>query len=129
MADGFWASEWCVDHVGMYQECRSIVEFSNDQQEWHHQLRSSLHPALFAIVYFVADKAMSLISFFPQFRAMILAVLPNLVQAYFAAAGDYYTWQFAERLYGTGTKVSGAVVSLHPVLYSSGPMLIVPSFG
>ncbi|KAH7409133.1 glycosyltransferase family 22 protein [Cadophora sp. MPI-SDFR-AT-0126] len=77
--------------------------------EWHHQLRSSLHPALFAIVYFAADKAMTFISLFPQFRAMILAVLPNLVQAYFAAIGDYYTWQLAERIYGTGTKVSSAV--------------------
>ncbi|KAL2068751.1 hypothetical protein VTL71DRAFT_15089 [Oculimacula yallundae] len=77
--------------------------------EWHHQLRSSLHPAMFAVVYFVAEKAMSFLSFFPQFKAMILAVLPNLVQAYFAALGDYYTWQLAERIYGTGTKVSGAV--------------------
>ncbi|KAH7336475.1 glycosyltransferase family 22 protein [Rhexocercosporidium sp. MPI-PUGE-AT-0058] len=76
--------------------------------EWHYQLRSSLHPALFAIVYFLADKAMTLVSLFPQFRAMILAVLPNLVQAYFAAVGDYYTWQLAERIYGTGTKVSNA---------------------
>ncbi|KAG4436254.1 hypothetical protein IFR05_008273 [Cadophora sp. M221] len=76
--------------------------------EWHHQLRSSLHPALFAIVYFVADKAMTFVSLFPQFRAMILAVLPNLVQAYFAAVGDYYTWQLAERIYGTGSKVSNA---------------------
>ncbi|KAH6711222.1 glycosyltransferase family 22 protein [Leptodontidium sp. MPI-SDFR-AT-0119] len=76
--------------------------------EWHHQLRSSLHPALFAIVYFVADKAMTFISLFPQFRAMILALLPNLVQAYFAAVGDYYTWQLAERMYGTGSKVSSA---------------------
>ncbi|CZT02488.1 hypothetical protein WAI453_002060 [Rhynchosporium graminicola] len=76
--------------------------------EWHHQLRSSLHPAIFAIVYFVADKVMTFLSFFPQFRAMILAVLPNLVQAYFAAVGDYYTWQLAEKIHGTGTKVSAA---------------------
>lgn len=89
---------------------------SDSQQEWHHQLRSSLHPALFAIVYFAADKAMTFMSFFPQFRAMILAVLPNLVQAYFAAVGDYYTWQLAERIYGTGTKVSGAVVCFGPFI-------------
>ncbi|KAK0109629.1 glycosylphosphatidylinositol anchor biosynthesis [Cadophora gregata] len=77
--------------------------------EWHHQLRSSLHPALFAIVYYAADKVMTFMALFPQFRAMILAVLPNLVQAYIAAVGDYYTWQLAERIYGTGTKVSSAV--------------------
>ena len=53
---------------------------------------------------------MEFLEFFPQFRAMILAVLPNLVQAYFAAVGDYYTWQLAERIYGTGNKTSRAVV-------------------
>ncbi|KAE8452483.1 hypothetical protein EG329_000385 [Mollisiaceae sp. DMI_Dod_QoI] len=70
--------------------------------EWQHQLRSSLHPALFAVVFYGADKAMQFLSFFPQFRAMLIAVLPNIVQAYFAAAADYYTWQLSERIYGTG---------------------------
>ncbi|EKD14030.1 uncharacterized protein L3040_007963 [Drepanopeziza brunnea f. sp. 'multigermtubi'] len=78
--------------------------------EWHRQLRSSLHPALFAVVYYTADKAMIFLSFFPQFRAMILAVLPNLVQAYFAAVGDYYTWQLSERIYGTRSKASNAAL-------------------
>ncbi|KAI6715107.1 GPI mannosyltransferase 3 [Diplocarpon mali] len=78
--------------------------------EWHRQLRSSLHPALFAGVYFAADKAMIFLGFFPQFRAMLLVVLPNLLQAYFAAVGDYYTWQLAERIYGTGSKVSKAAL-------------------
>ncbi|PBP19118.1 Alg9-like mannosyltransferase [Diplocarpon rosae] len=78
--------------------------------EWQHQLRSSLHPAFFAGVYFAADKAMVFLGFFPQFRAMLLVVLPNLVQAYFAAVGDYYTWQLAEKIYGTGSKVSKAAL-------------------
>lgn len=60
---------------------------------------------------------------------MILALLPNLVQAYFAAVGDYYTWQLAERMYGTGSKVSSAAVGLCPCPIPSGTMLIVPSFG
>lgn len=80
-------------------------------QEWHHQLRSSLHPALFAIVYYGADNAMQLLSAFPQFRGMILALLPNLVQAYFAALSDYYTWQLSERIYGTGSNASWVAVS------------------
>ena len=50
---------------------------------------------------------------------MILAVLPNLVQAFFAAAGDYYTWQLAERMYGTGSKVSKAAVRILPILWVS----------
>lgn len=109
MANGIRSTEWCMDHVGMYCFLPSAIS-SDTSQEWHHQLRSSLHPALFAIVYYAANKAMTLLSFFPQFRAMLLAVLPNLVQAYFAAAGDYYTWQLAERMYGTGTQVSKAAV-------------------
>jgi len=80
-------------------------------QEWHHQLRSSLHPALFAAVYFSANKFMELVSCFPQFRAMVLAVLPNIVQAYFAAVGDYYTWQLSEKIYGRESNASWASVS------------------
>lgn len=83
---------------------------SNEIQEWHHQLRSSLHPALFAVVYYGADKAMQLLSAFPQFRGMVLALLPNLVQACFAALSDYYTWQLSERIYGTGSNASWAAV-------------------
>jgi GPI mannosyltransferase 3 len=70
-----------------------------------------LHPALFAIVYYVVDKPMEYFQFFPQFRAMILAVLPNLVQAYIAAAGDFYTWQLSERIYGIGSNTSLVTVS------------------
>ncbi|CZR58100.1 related to dolichyl-phosphate-mannose-glycolipid alpha-mannosyltransferase [Phialocephala subalpina] len=80
--------------------------------EWHHQLRSSLHPALFAIVYYGADNAMQLLSAFPQFRGMILALLPNLVQAYFAALSDYYTWQLSERIYGTGSNASWVAIMM-----------------
>ncbi|TVY86221.1 GPI mannosyltransferase, partial [Lachnellula willkommii] len=81
---------------------------SNAKQEWQHQLRSSLHPALFAAVYYSADKLMEFVSCFPQFRATILAVLPNVVQAYFAAVGDYYTWQLSEKIYGRGSNASWA---------------------
>lgn len=74
--------------------------------EWHHQLRSSLHPALFAVIYYVVNKPMEYVGFFPQFRAMILSILPNLVQAYLAATADYYTWQLSERIYGTGSSTA-----------------------
>ncbi|KAF7876763.1 hypothetical protein EAF04_001846 [Stromatinia cepivora] len=72
--------------------------------EWHYQLRSSLHPALFAIAYYLADKPMEFVNFFPQFRAEVLAVLPNIIQAIFAAACDYYTWKMAEKMYGLGSR-------------------------
>lgn len=53
---------------------------------------------------------MELLSCFPQFRAMILSVLPNLVQGVFAAAGDFYTWQLAEKFYGVGSHAAMAAV-------------------
>ncbi|CAG8972604.1 hypothetical protein HYALB_00005373 [Hymenoscyphus albidus] len=84
--------------------------------EWDHQLRSSLHPAMFAAIYYAANKTMELVSCFPQFRAMILKVLPNVVQALFAAATDYYTWQFAEKIYGKGSR--SAWVTLFMSMFS-----------
>jgi phosphatidylinositol glycan class B len=66
---------------------------------------------LFAIIYYVADKTMASLGCYPQFRAMILAVLPNLVQAYFAALGDFYTWQLSEKIYGEGSNDAWTTVS------------------
>jgi phosphatidylinositol glycan class B len=87
-----------------------LLYFSDDSQEWEHQLRSSLHPALFATIYYVLDKPMVFLSFFPQFRGMLFSVLPNIVQGIFAAIGDYYMYQFSERLYGIGSNNAWAVV-------------------
>ncbi|KAF7900841.1 hypothetical protein EAF00_003062 [Botryotinia globosa] len=72
--------------------------------EWHYQLRSSLHPTLFAAAYYLIDKPMEFVNFFPQFRAEVLAVLPNIIQAILAAACDYYTWKMAEKMYGLGSR-------------------------
>ncbi|KAL3428269.1 alg9-like mannosyltransferase [Phlyctema vagabunda] len=71
--------------------------------EWHKQLRSSLHPAIFAAFYYGCTKVMRALSFFPQFQAILLAVLPNSLQSLIAGLGDYYTWRLAEKLYGTGS--------------------------
>jgi hypothetical protein len=110
MANGLWNPKWSVDHVGKYFS-PDLLHFSNDLQEWEHQLRSSLHPILFAIIYYVLDKPMVFLSFFPQFRGMLFSVLPNIVQGIFAAIGDYYMYQFSERLYGIGSNNAWAVVS------------------
>jgi phosphatidylinositol glycan class B len=56
------------------------------------------------------DKAMEFLQFFPQFRAMLLSVLPNVVQGIIAGIGDYYTWQLSERIYGTGSNTAWAAV-------------------
>lgn len=74
--------------------------------EWQHQLRSSLHPALFAVLYYVMDHFMTFLSMYPQFRAMILVYLPKVFQGVIAAYGDYYTWKLAERVYGRGSNAS-----------------------
>jgi len=66
---------------------------------------------MFAAIYYAVDKAMGYLSCFPQFRAMILATVPNAAQAFIAAAGDFYTWQLAEKIYGTGGNIGWATVS------------------
>ncbi|TGO36112.1 hypothetical protein BHYA_0135g00180 [Botrytis hyacinthi] len=83
--------------------------------EWHYQLRSSLHPTLFAAAYYLIDKPMEYVNFFPQFRAEVLAVLPNIIQAMFAAACDYYTWKMAEKMYGLRSR-TGYITLLMSVL-------------
>ncbi|TVY56336.1 GPI mannosyltransferase, partial [Lachnellula suecica] len=80
--------------------------------EWKHQLRSSLHPALFSAAYYSVNSVMEFVSCNPKFRAIILAALPNIVQAYFAALGDYYTWQLSEKIYGRGSNSSWASLVL-----------------
>ena len=109
MAFGPGSGAW-ITWASTYPPSKGLQN-ANKRQEWQHQLRSSLHPAIFASVYFVVDKFLEFVSCFPQFRAMIMSVLPNLVQGFFAAVGDYYTWQLAEKIYGTGSITAQTVVS------------------
>jgi phosphatidylinositol glycan class B len=60
---------------------------------------------------------MKALSMYPQFRAMILVVLPRILQGGIAAFGDYYTWKLAENIYGQGSKTAWtAVRALSPNL-------------
>ncbi|KAK4242401.1 hypothetical protein C8A03DRAFT_29331 [Achaetomium macrosporum] len=68
--------------------------------EWQHQLRSSLHPAIFGLAYKAVDEVMSFLHLFPPFRAFILVALPGALQSVFAALGDFYTWKLAMDIYG-----------------------------
>ena len=81
------------------------------RQEWQKQLRSSLHPALFAGVYLVADKVAALVPFLHLVRPEILVLAPKVVQAVFSAVGDWCTWQLAVRLFGAGADASWCAVS------------------
>ncbi|KAJ3941642.1 glycosylphosphatidylinositol anchor biosynthesis [Colletotrichum fioriniae] len=71
--------------------------------EWRNQLRSSLHPALFAGVYTLADLVARPL---PIIRPWLLLAAPKAAQAVFAAAGDWYTWQLAVKIYGADSSVS-----------------------
>ncbi|KAH7258258.1 family 22 glycosyltransferase [Fusarium solani] len=74
--------------------------------EWQHQLRSSLHPALFAGAYLTADFIASHILPMGILRAAILVAAPRTLQAGIAALGDWYTWQLAVSIYGDNSNVS-----------------------
>ncbi|KAL2134261.1 hypothetical protein VTI74DRAFT_628 [Chaetomium olivicolor] len=68
--------------------------------EWQHQLRSSLHPAIFGLAYKAVDGVMSAMHLFPPFRALMLVALPGTLQSVFAALGDFFTWKLAMDVYG-----------------------------
>ncbi|KAK2062455.1 Alg9-like mannosyltransferase [Colletotrichum caudatum] len=71
--------------------------------EWRNQLRSSLHPALFAAVYYLADLIARPL---PFARPWLLLAAPKAAQALIAAASDWYTWQLAVKIYGADSSVS-----------------------
>ncbi|OQE07604.1 hypothetical protein PENVUL_c013G04430 [Penicillium vulpinum] len=79
--------------------------------EWRHQLRSSLHPLLFAAIYKVADSLASTLSVSPAVRADLLIAAPKTAQAVVAAIGDFYTWKLAVRVYGNDSRGSWAALA------------------
>ncbi|KAI9724516.1 MAG: hypothetical protein M1812_000584 [Candelaria pacifica] len=68
--------------------------------EWKHQLRSSIHPAMFAGVYTVTSYLANLAHLSTHTRAELLIAGPKILQAVIAAYGDYYTWRLAKQVYG-----------------------------
>ncbi|KAH0559262.1 hypothetical protein GP486_004225 [Trichoglossum hirsutum] len=90
--------------------------------EWKHQLRSSIHPAIFASVYYVSSVLADLFKTSFSIRAEVLLAAPKVTQAVIAALGDYYTWKLGERVYGQGSLTAWATVcsegnpSLSPII-------------
>ncbi|KAL4768743.1 Alg9-like mannosyltransferase family-domain-containing protein [Aspergillus nidulans var. acristatus] len=80
--------------------------------EWEHQLRSSLHPLIFAAVYTVADLVARTLGFAPTSRAELLIAAPGITQAVIAAVGDFYTWKLARYIYGDGSHETWAALAL-----------------
>ncbi|ATY62109.1 Alg9-like mannosyltransferase [Cordyceps militaris] len=71
--------------------------------EWHYQLRSSLHPMLFAIPYWLVHHAAQLLEplGFPiALRSNMLIASPAILQGVIAALGDWYTFKLASNIYG-----------------------------
>lgn len=84
----------------------------HDPQEWRQQLRSSLHPLLFAAVYRIVDALSAAAHLSPSWRAEVLVAAPKLVQAVFAAMIDYYTIRLAQRAYGKEARLPCTALTL-----------------
>ncbi|KAI1777526.1 glycosyltransferase family 22 protein [Hypoxylon cercidicola] len=79
--------------------------------EWQNQIRSSVHPAVFAFGYWLVE------NFFgpgipSKVRAKWLIAAPKMLQTGFAALGDWYSWRFAEKLYGRGSVAAWSVFAM-----------------
>jgi hypothetical protein len=83
---------------------------SRCNQEWRSQLRSSLHPRLFAVVYRVAAALADLCGLNLPARAELLLAAPKVAQSIFAALLDCYTWKLAEKAYGRQSRAALAAV-------------------
>ncbi|KAL8857911.1 MAG: hypothetical protein Q9178_005530 [Gyalolechia marmorata] len=68
--------------------------------EWKNQLRSAIHPTLFAGVYWLSAELSTLLRLAPHDHAELLLAAPKVTQAVVAALGDYYTWKMGEHKYG-----------------------------
>ncbi|KAL7823458.1 family 22 glycosyltransferase [Trichoderma gracile] len=74
--------------------------------EWHHQLRSSLHPLLFSAAYTIADRLSAILPPGSAVRSAIVVAAPRVLQALIAALGDWYTWHLAAHVYGSDSNFS-----------------------
>lgn len=72
--------------------------------EWQHQLRSSIHPAIFGVAYKAAHWILSAI-FPPALETAALEILPKLIQSVFAALGDFFTWRLATSIFGDESNI------------------------
>ncbi|KAK2606000.1 glycosylphosphatidylinositol anchor biosynthesis [Conoideocrella luteorostrata] len=74
--------------------------------EWHHHLRSSLHPIIFSAGYIAADLLSKLLPAGHMLRASIVVGSPKVLQAVCAGLCDWYTWQLAVKIFGPDSNTS-----------------------
>ncbi|KAF2266627.1 hypothetical protein CC78DRAFT_513262 [Lojkania enalia] len=80
--------------------------------EWRAQLRSSLHPALFAGVYQAAAKLATICGLTLTSQAELLVAAPKVIQAVSAALLDWYSFKLAEKVYGHGSGTAWTTLAL-----------------
>ncbi|KAF2004803.1 glycosyltransferase family 22 protein [Amniculicola lignicola CBS 123094] len=80
--------------------------------EWRKQLRSSLHPEIFAAVYRTAAEIADVCGLSLPARAELLIAAPKVTQAAFAALLDCYTWKLAEKVHGRGSRTAYTTLAL-----------------
>ncbi|OAA32039.1 GPI mannosyltransferase [Moelleriella libera RCEF 2490] len=74
--------------------------------EWHHQLRSSLHPVLFSAGYIAADCISNIFPPGSALRTAVVVASPKVLQAVSAGLCDWYTWQLAVKTFGPDSNYS-----------------------
>ncbi|XXH05210.1 ornithine aminotransferase [Hypoxylon texense] len=77
--------------------------------EWQHQIRSSVHPAVFAFGYWLVQNFFGP-STASKVKAKWLMAAPKIIQTGFAALSDWYSWRLAEKLYGHGSVAAWSVL-------------------
>ncbi|KAI0180139.1 glycosyltransferase family 22 protein [Hypoxylon sp. FL1284] len=77
--------------------------------EWQHQIRSSVHPAVFAFGYWLVQNFLGP-GVASKAKASWLVAAPKLLQAGFAALGDWYSWRLSEKLYGRASVAAWSVM-------------------
>ena len=70
------------------------------------QLRSSLHPVLFAAVYRVAARVALVCGLTWPAKAELLLAAPKAAQAVLAALLDCYTWRLAQKVHGRDSRTA-----------------------
>ncbi|KAK5024153.1 glycosylphosphatidylinositol anchor biosynthesis [Exophiala sideris] len=80
--------------------------------EWKSHLRSAIHPVLFGLCYRTANAVGQTLALSSRSQSELFLAAPQILQAVFAAIGDYHTWRLASSVYGANTASSLMVLGL-----------------
>ena len=122
MAAGVRVKQRRLDHLGGIRGSDAALNgpgLTTALQEWRNQLRSSLHPILFAGIYRAAAIFSNICNCSPVARSTLLLAAPKITQGTFAAGLDFFTWRLAEAVYGAGSHAAWTTVqySLHIAIH------------